>query len=147
MITIKNSQRTFKVSTNKLKKSAELILKELGYDGFDLGIWLTTNNTIRSYNKEYRKRDRATDILSFAYHQLKPGQTIPVKTDDDKNLGDLIISLEFVNGLLPLYNVSLQERLNILLIHGICHLLGYSHYDEENDKLMSTLEKKLAKKL
>jgi probable rRNA maturation factor len=62
-------------------------------------------------------------------------------------VGDLIISLEFVQGLLPLYDITLQDRIDTLLIHGICHLLGYSHYDEDNDKLMSKLEKKLAKKI
>lgn len=147
MIIIKNTQRTFKINTAKLKKSAESILKELGYEGFDLGIWLTTNKMIRSYNKEYRKKDTATDILSFPYHQLEPGQNIQVKTDEDKNVGDIIISVEFVHNLLPLYKTTLQKRFDTLLIHGICHLLGYSHYDEENDKIMSTLEKKLAKKL
>lgn len=147
MITIKNSQRTIEVDTQKLEKSAQTILKELGYEGYDLGIWLTTNKTIHSYNKTYRKKDKPTDILSFPYHQLEPGEKIKPLDDEDKNVGDLIISLEFVQGVLPLYNVTLQERLNTLLIHGICHLLGYSHYDEENDKIMSKLEKNLAKKL
>ncbi|NBO99597.1 MAG: rRNA maturation RNase YbeY [Proteobacteria bacterium] len=147
MITIKNSQRTIEVDTQKLEQSAQTILKELGYEGYDLGIWLTTNKTIHSYNKTYRKKDKPTDILSFPYHQLEPGEKIKPLDDEDKNVGDLIISLEFVQGVLPLYDVTLQERLNTLLIHGICHLLGYSHYDEENDKIMSKLEKKLAKKL
>ncbi len=147
MITIKNTQRKIKISTARIKKTAQMILNELGYSDFDLGIWLTTNKTIHSYNKEYRGKDKPTDILSFPYHQLEPGEQIIPKTDDDKNVGDLIISLEFVQGLLPLYDVTLQDRVDTLLIHGICHLLGYSHYDEENDKIMSKLEKKLAKKL
>lgn len=56
MITIKNSQRTIEVDTQKLEQSAQTILKELGYEGYDLGIWLTTNKTIHSYNKTYRKK-------------------------------------------------------------------------------------------
>lgn len=147
MITIKNTQRSFEVDTKKLEESAQTILNELGYSGFDLGIWLTTNKTIHSYNKQYRNKDKPTDILSFPYHQLAPGEKIIPQTDEEKNVGDLIISVEFVQGILPLYNVTLQQRLDTLLIHGICHLLGYSHYDEENDKIMSKLEKKLAKQL
>jgi rRNA maturation RNase YbeY len=148
MIVIKNTQRKFKINIKRLKQTAEIVLNELGYKDFDLGMWLTTNKTIHSYNKQYRNKDKPTDILSFPYHQLEPGKSIPLNLDDDeKNVGDLIISLEFVNGILPLYNVTLEERLDTLLIHGICHLLGYSHYDEDNDKIMSALEKKLAKKL
>lgn len=147
MITIKNSQRKIKVSTARIKKTAQTLLDELSYGDFDLGIWLTTNKTIHKYNKEYRGKDKPTDILSFPYHQLEPGERIIPRTDDDKNVGDVIISLEFVEGLLPLYNVTLQDRLDTLLIHGICHLLGYSHYDEENDKIMSALEKKLARRI
>lgn len=147
MITIKNTQRKIKINTALIKKSAQKILQELGYDDFDLGIWLTTSNTIRKYNKDYRNKDKATDILSFPYHQLKPGQKIKVKTEEDKNVGDIIIAIDFVQNLLPLYNVTLQKRVDTLLIHGICHLLGYSHYDEDNDAIMSKLERKLAKKL
>lgn len=147
MITIKNTQRTTDIDQKFITKTAQTILDKLKYSDFDLGIWFTTNKTIRSYNKQYRNKDKATDILSFPYHQLEPGERIKVHCDEDKNIGDIIISLEFVKEVLPLYNVSLEERLKTLLVHGICHLLGYSHYDEENDKIMRKLEKDLAKGL
>ncbi len=148
MIVIKNTQRKFKIDKNKVTSDAQIILEALGYGDFDLGIWFTTNATIRDYNRDYRKKDKPTDILSFPYHEnLMPGQRIKPVDDEDKNIGDLIISVEFVENLLSLYNVTLQKRISTLLIHGICHLLGYSHYDEDNDKIMSALEKKLAKNL
>lgn len=148
MITIKNTQRKFKINTTLIKQTAEKILAELDYKDFDLGIWLTTSTTIRSYNREFRDKDKPTDILSFPYHYgLKPGQKIKVLEEEDKNIGDIIIAVDFVEGLLPLYNVTLQERLSVLLVHGICHLLGYTHYDEDNDEKMSALERKIAKKL
>ncbi len=148
MITIKNSQRKFSIDQEMVKAEAQMILETLGYGDFDLGIWFTTNKTIRYYNATYRKKDKPTDILSFPYHEgLTPGQRIEPIDEDEKTLGDLLISVEFVYGLLPLYTVTLQKRITTLLIHGICHLLGYSHYDENNDKIMSALEKKLAKHL
>jgi len=148
MITIKNTQRTFKIDHKAVEKTAQQILNELNYSDFDLGIWFTTNKTIRYYNKTYRNKDKATDILSFPYHpHLEPGQRIKVQEEDDKNVGDIIISLEFVHGVLPLYETSLDERIKVLLVHGICHLLGYSHYDPANDEKMITIEKKIAKKL
>jgi len=97
MITIRNTQRKIDVNTNQLKHDGQKILDLLDYPDFDLGIWLTTNKTIREYNKNYRNKDKATDILSFAFHpQLKAGERITVKSNDDKNLGDLILSLEYI---------------------------------------------------
>ena len=104
------------------------MLHVLGYQDFDLGIWFTTNQTIQRYNKKYRKKDKPTDILSFSYHtDLKPGQEIKVKEDEDKNLGDLIISLEFAQKDVKKLKKSIVEHLQILLVHGIAHLLGYDH--------------------
>ncbi len=148
MITIKNTQRTHTIDLEKVKNDAQTILLELGYQDFDLGIWFTTNKTIRFYNKTYRNKDKATDILSFPYHpNLKAGQRIKVTEPEDQNIGDIIIAVEFVENLLELYQATLQQRISVLLIHGICHLLGYTHYDEENDKKMSTKERSIAQKL
>lgn len=147
MITILNKQRKIAVNKERLLNSATVVMQELGYGDFDLSILLTNNKTIRTYNRDYRHKDVPTDILSFPYYSLQPGQKIKPSSDEEKNIGDIMISLEFVQGVLSLYEVSLEERLDILIIHGICHLLGYSHYDPENDAIMSKLEKKLAKKL
>lgn len=148
MIVIKSRLKKHGLDLRLIEKQAAFILKELGYADFDLGIWFTTNATIRAYNKTYRKKDKATDILSFPYHEgCKPGQKIKVTCEEDKNVGDIIISVDFVNYLLPLYNSTLQQRMGVLLIHGICHLLGYTHYDDDNDAKMSALERSIAKKL
>ncbi len=148
MITIKNTQRSHTIDIEKVRQDAQSILDELNYSDFDLGIWFTTNKTVQTYNKEYRKKDKPTDILSFPYHtDLKPGQRIKVTEEEDKNVGDILISVEFVENLLPLYQVDLQKRISVLLVHGICHLLGYSHYDDENDRKMIAKERAIAKKL
>ncbi len=148
MITIKNTQRSHTIDIEKVRQDAQSILDELNYSDFDLGIWFTTNKTVQTYNKEYRKKDKPTDILSFPYHtDLKPGRRIKVTEEEDKNVGDILISVEFVENLLPLYQVDLQKRISVLLVHGICHLLGYSHYDDENDRKMIAKERAIAKKL
>ena len=148
MITLKTTLKNHGLNLQEIEKQAQVILTELGYADFDLGIWLTTNKTIREYNKEYRKKDKATDILSFPYHEgVKAGQKIKVTCEEDKNVGDIIISVEFVRYLLPLYETTLQKRIGVLLIHGICHLLGYTHYDDENDAKMSKIERSIATKL
>ena len=148
MITIKNSQRTIKINISQLKADAQKILRALDYADFDLGIWITTNKTIRHYNKTYRKKDKATDILSFSYHSdIKPGQRIVAQTEEDKNLGDLIISAEYVVHHLKDSDVTLDERMRVLLVHGICHLLGYEHATDAQYEQMHKLETKLLKLL
>ena len=146
MITIKNRQRKYKINTKELEKNAELILKELGYKDFDLGILITTNATIKKYNKEYRNKDKATDVISFPFHyNLKPGEKIKAKSIEEKNIGDIIISPEFIDKDAKDAGITFKSRLNHILVHGICHLLGYTHYTEESDKLMRAKEKKLLK--
>lgn len=145
MITIKNTQRTFTIDLEKVRTDAHIILEALGYQEFDLGIWFTTSTTIRTYNKDFRNKDKATDILSFPYHtDLTAGKRIKVKNEEDKNVGDIIIAVDFVENLLPLYQTDLQTRISVLLVHGICHLLGYTHYDEANDQKMIAKERKIA---
>ncbi len=148
MITIKNTQRAIPIDIKQLKKDAQTILRILRYEDYDLGIWLTTNKTIRYYNKTYRHKDKATDILSFSYHpSLKAGERIKPKNEEDKNLGDLIISVEYVERAARDMNVALYERMQVLLVHGICHLLGYDHERDEDYKIMHRKELALLKHL
>ncbi len=148
MILIKNTQRKFKINIAKFKADAQTMLNALDYADFDLGIWLTNNKTIRYYNKTYRHKDKPTDILSFSFHpDLKPRQKIQVKTSEDKELGDLIISVEYVANAAQEQGISLEKHLQRLLVHGICHLLGYDHEKDEDYEKMQKKEQQLLKKL
>jgi probable rRNA maturation factor len=144
MILIKNTQKKIPIDSAQLTHDAQKILDFLQYADFDLGILITTNATIRHYNRDYRHKDNPTDILSFSYHpNLKAGQRIHPKTPDDKNLGDLIISAERVLHDAQELGVSFQDRLRILLIHGICHLLGYDHELDADYEIMKKEEKRI----
>jgi rRNA maturation RNase YbeY len=148
MILIKNSQRKISVDTERLKKDAQTILDALKYSDFDLGIWLTTNKTIHQYNRDYRHKDKPTYILSFPFYpDLKAGQRIVATTDEDKNLGDLIISLEYVQADAQKLGVTFEQRMKRLLVHGMCHLLGYDHIKDADYKVMYRKEMALLKKL
>lgn len=144
MITIKNSQQSIPINITSFTKDAQTILDVLGYHDFDLGIWITTNKTIQQYNKTYRNKDKPTDILSFAFHpNLKAGATIKPITEDDKNLGDLIISAEYVQKDAEKLGVTFETRMKVLLVHGICHLLGYDHENDKDYEIMKEKEEAL----
>ena len=146
MILINNRQRKIAVNLKQLEAVLKQMIKTLGYEGFDVGILLTTNASIRKFNRDYREKDRATDVLSFPFHaDLKAGEKIKVETDDDKNLGDIIISLEYVTKRAVELDRTFEEHLNILLAHGIAHLLNYDHITDEDYAIMQKVEDKLLK--
>jgi probable rRNA maturation factor len=148
MVNINNEECTTNLSMEQFQKDAQKILTLMGYGDFDLGILLTDNQAIQCFNRDFRSKDEPTDILSFPFHtDLQPGQQIIIESEDDKNIGDLIISLEYINALCEEENKTINEHLRTLLCHGICHLLGYDHYTESTDKVMKEKEAWLAAKL
>lgn len=143
MISIINKQKV-SVNRKRITRDAQHIMSYLGYADFDLAILLTDAQTMHEYNKTYRGYDKPTDILSFPFHaNLKAGDRITPKTDDEKNLGDLIIAPEVVQEELPQWNQSFDERMRHVLIHGICHLLGYDHIKERDYKIMHAQENEI----
>lgn len=148
MIIIKNTQRKINFDINKFKKKIQIILELLNYKDFDISIWLTTNKTIRFYNKNYRNKDKPTDIISFPYHTtLKAGSRIKVKTEEDRNLGDIIISMQYVKKEADKLKVTFEKRMDIMLVHGICHVLGYDHVIDSDYRRMRAKEAWLLKHL
>jgi rRNA maturation RNase YbeY len=146
MITIKNSQKKIKIDVHEIHVIVQKMLQIAGYIDFDVGIWFTTNKTIKKYNFEFLKKNEPTDILSFPYHaKLKPGEKIDVKSDDDKNIGDIIISLECAERDAERENRSLEMHIKILLAHGIAHLLGYDHKTDKEYEVMQAKERELLK--
>lgn len=144
MILIKNKLKKIKINEAQIKSNVKKILANLGYDDFDLNILFTTNNTIKKYNKEYRNKDKATDILSFPFYDtLKPGEKIKAKNKDEEILGDIIISLEFCKKYSEKNKLKFNDYLLRIIVHGIAHLLGYDHLTDKQFEQMKKFEKKL----
>lgn len=148
MITIKNTQRKFTVDIKKIEQDISKILSLLKYQDFDIGILLTNNKNIQKLNKEYRNKNKPTDILSFPYHtNLQAGKKIKIKEEEDKNLGDLILSLEYIEKETKKLKIPIEKHIQRLLVHGICHLLGYDHIEDKDWRKMRAKEGWLLKKL
>jgi len=148
MIHIKNSQRKIAINADQLKTDLQIILDALKYSDFEISVLITTNKTIRDYNRDYRQKDKPTDILSFPYHpELLAGKRIKVKHEEDKNLGDLIISAEYVTKDAKELKVTFEARMKKLLVHGVCHLLGYDHIIDADWRRMRAKEGFLLKKI
>lgn len=100
-----------------------------------LSVLLTDNKNIQVINSEYRDKDAPTDVISFAYHETDDFNIGPYDT-----LGDIIISLERVEEQSSEYNHSFEREFYYVLTHGILHILGYDHIEEEDKKVMRERE-------
>jgi len=152
MIYLKNTQRKYIIDQEKMKSALELILKLLKYEDFDISLWFTNNATVKIYNRDFRGKDKATDVLSFPYQDVEAGKRVRRGSPEDQNLGDLIISVEYVDkqfkeNTATHLEASLEKHLIKLIVHGICHLLGYDHIEDKDWVRMRAKEGWLLKKL
>ncbi len=141
MILIENEQNVVPLDLNSIEFDVQKILQLLEYDDYDIGILFVTNDAMREYNRDYRHIDKPTDILSFSYYpDLKAGERIQPSSDEDKNLGDIIIAPQYVLDDLARWEQSFEGRMRVLLVHGICHLLGYDHIQDADYEIMHAKE-------
>lgn len=104
----------------------------------ELSVVLADDQTVQSLNRDYREKDRPTNVLSFALTESDepaglPGQPIA--------LGDVLLAYETVASEARQQNKSLQDHVFHLVAHGVLHLLGYDHQVEEDAREMERLEK------
>ncbi|MCB0354871.1 MAG: rRNA maturation RNase YbeY [Bdellovibrionales bacterium] len=85
----------------------------------EVSIVFTTDSDIQALNKNYRAKDKPTDVLSFS---LLEGAPVPTQS-----LGDVVISLDTAERQAKVLGVPLDDELLRLLIHGLLHLIGYDH--------------------
>ena len=147
MITLLNQQE-IALDEKWVDELMSELLTLTDYPSFDLGILFTTNKDIATYNKKYRNESNPTDILSFSYYpDHTPGTQIEAPSEEEQNLGDLILSLEYIHDYCEKEKVLFEHRVMILLIHGLCHLLGYDHETDQQYTQMQVLEEKLLNQL
>jgi probable rRNA maturation factor len=120
------------------------ILDELKYSDFDICVLFTTNKIIHQLNKQFRNKNKPTDVLSFPHHpELKAGKRIKAKYDDDKALGDIILSVEYIDKAGPVFGKTLEENIEYLIAHGVAHLLGHDHIQDNEYKVMRRFEERI----
>lgn len=112
---------------------------------------ITTDEGIRAVNREFRRMDRPTDVLSFPSTHCRPGATLGktpgklLREMDETGscfLGDVIISLERAKAQAEEYGHSLKRELAYLTVHAMFHLMGYDHMQDEDKSSMRAMEEK-----
>ena len=105
---------------------------------------LSGTKEIRNLNKKFRKKDKATDVLSFPFHAK---EILKSKINKEKEiyLGDIIINLNKVNSKKNLKTFT--YNFDKLWIHGLVHLFGHNHKKEKDFKKMQRIENAYLKSL
>ncbi|MBE6445722.1 MAG: rRNA maturation RNase YbeY [Alphaproteobacteria bacterium] len=106
-----------------------------------LNLCLSNDEEVHYLNKEFRNKDKPTNVLSFA--NIDDPEFDLSYINDVLELGDIIISLETMQTEASQKNISFEHHFSHLLVHGILHLLGYDHIEDDEADFMEDLETKI----
>ena len=128
-----------------VRAAAEMVGQLYGVENGEVSVTLTNNAYIHTLNKEYRGIDRPTDVLSFALNESEEPEM--VDGPEVNVLGDLIISVERAEEQAADYGHSLRREVAFLTVHGMLHLLGYDHMEDEEREEMEAEQRFVMEKL
>jgi probable rRNA maturation factor len=129
MIQIMHAYRPLPCPEKLLRETARAVYKGEGADaGQPAAVILCSDYAIRKLNREYRGKDKATDVLSFPL-------------GDPDLLGEVYISLQRAKVQARAYGLTYEEELKRLLVHGLLHLMGYDHIKKADRLTMEERER------
>jgi len=126
-------------SVEQLQVRADALLDALDATDAELSVMVCGDSTIQTLNGEWRDTDAATDVLSFPQGEMPPGAP--------RLLGDVVISVDTAQRQADGLDHSLDDELGVLLTHGLLHLLGHDHHDDDERARMLSEEARLLKVL
>ncbi len=129
----------------RLRDLAELVLTEEGYpDETEVTVLLVSDDEMASYNERFLDRTGPTDVLAFPVEELTPG----FAPDHEPGgppfvIGDVIVAPAHVKRQAAETDVGFDDEMALMVAHGILHLLGYDHIDDDDAELMERREGEL----
>jgi probable rRNA maturation factor len=125
----------------RVARRGRRLLDALRMPDAELSLLLVSDAVMRRLNREWRGKNRATDVLSFA--QAEGPSAAPAGL-----LGDVVISLDTARRQAAEHAATVGSELDRLLIHGVLHLLGYDHERSPAEaRRMQRRERALARRL
>lgn len=117
----------------------EHVLQNLGKEGtYEVSLSLIDDEEQRALNRQYRKLDRTTDVLTFAYLEDSNDSALPVV-----DLGSITISPQVAKRQAKEFRHPLERELCFLFIHGLLHIFGYDHESEADATIMFETQNRL----
>ncbi len=128
---------------NEVKNFIESVLRSINAENWSIGLLITTDEGIREYNRRWRGKDSATDVLSFVQRE---GHPVPSPKILPYEAGDIIVSLERVRVQSLSLNCLIEEEFRRVVVHGILHLNGMVHPDDDYGGEMLRLQEQIVSK-
>jgi probable rRNA maturation factor len=119
-----------------VKRSLERMLAAFRFADAEVSLSLVGDATIRGINKEWRKKDKPTDVLSFPQNDLPVADLFLAARTAPLLLGDVVISLETAERQARERKRSTSDEVITLLAHGLLHLLGFEHRTDDEEREM-----------
>ena len=127
-----------KIILNAVKKTYKEVFN-ITKPNIELSVFLTSNKKIQKLNQEYRNKDKPTNVLSFPMGSISG--------DNSVLIGDIVIALETIISEAKKLKISRKNYLSKITIHGLLHLLGYDHIEQNDFIKMDKIEKNIIKKI
>jgi probable rRNA maturation factor len=137
------NESTVKLKKTPVKEFMLKVLDVLGKDKWEVSVLFTGDAFIQKLNRDYRGKDEPTDVLSFA--QVDSKEAFPDK-GGRFYAGDIVISMETLAKNAEYFGISVNEELKRLLVHGLLHLSGMDHENNDADQPMLVKQEKILKK-
>ena len=137
---LSNETRRSGLDTKALEPIIRNLLGAVGEAEASLSVSFVRDPKIRELNREFRGKDKPTDVLSFPLYE--PGEVADAETE--RLLGDIVISVDTALRQAADYDATLDREVQRLLIHGILHLLGHDHEEPVERAAMEAEERRLA---
>lgn len=128
---------------DKIEPFLQVVLEKLELDHWELSVLFCRDNFIHELNRQYRKIDNPTDVLSFENgdeYEDESGESWVAA-------GDIVISLDMLGSNCKEFGVTADNELKRLLVHGVLHLNGMDHSDNSPEQEMLVFQEDFLKKL
>ncbi|MAF33897.1 MAG: rRNA maturation RNase YbeY [Desulfobacter sp.] len=135
-VLIDNRQTKHRLHLDKIRQTAQDILNALDCPDGELSILLVDDPQIEILNTKYLNRRKPTNVIAFPMQEGKLSNISPTI------LGDVAVSIDTAAKEGEEAGIGMEKRLTELLLHGILHLLGYDH--ENNEQEAEEMERKSA---
>lgn len=113
----------------------------------EVSISFVDDHEIAHLNETYRGKKGPTDVLSFECDgfddDFEDDMTMPDGIDIPFELGDIVIAVDVAMRQTEEFGTSFQEEIELLLTHGLLHLCGYDHIEDDEAEVMEALERRI----
>lgn len=121
-------------------------LENINLPNVYIGIGVVTEQEIKQINNEFRKIDVSTDVLSFPIFSKEELEELKQKEyNKELSIGDIVLCMDVIERHAIEYGTGFEREMLYMIVHGVCHLLGYDHEEESEKKIMREMEEKILK--